>query len=83
MTPERRANLDRLLAPRHIAFIGGRDAAVAVGEAHRIGYPGQIWPVNPKRAEIGGHPCYSSVSELPDAPDAVFLGVPADAAIET
>ena len=83
MTPGRRANLDRLLSPRHIAFIGGRDAAVAVGEAHRIGYPGQIWPVNPKRAQIGGHACFRAVADLPEAPDAVFLAVPPDAAIAT
>ena len=83
MTPAQRTNLDRLFNPRHIAFIGGRDAAVAVGEAHRIGYPGQIWPVNPKRDQIGGHSCFASVGDLPDAPDAVFLAVPADAAIQT
>ena len=83
MTPAQRKNLDRLLAPRHIAFIGGRDAAVAVGEAHRINYPGAIWPVNPRRDQIGGHACFRSVADLPEAPDAVFLAVPPDAAIES
>jgi acyl-CoA synthetase (NDP forming) len=76
-------NLTRLLSPRHIAFIGGRDAEVAIGEAKRMGYPGQIWPVNPKRASMGGHPCFASVDDLPQAPDGCFLAVPAAAAIAT
>ncbi|MCB1472918.1 MAG: acetate--CoA ligase family protein [Rhodobiaceae bacterium] len=83
MTPERRLNLDRLLSPRHIAFIGGRDAAVAVGEAIRRGFAGGIWPVNPHRDAIGGHGCFRSVQDLPEAPDAVFLAIPPAAAVET
>lgn len=83
MTLKRRENLQRLLSPRHIAFIGGRDAEVAIGEAHRIGFVGQIWPVNPKRATMAGHACFASVDDLPQAPDATFLAVPAAAAIAT
>ncbi|MFO1088406.1 MAG: acetate--CoA ligase family protein [Hyphomicrobiales bacterium] len=83
MTPKRRANLERLLSPRHVAFIGGRDALIAIGEAKRIGYRGKIWPVNPKRAEMGGFACYASVDDLPHAPDAVFLAVPVSAALDT
>ena len=83
MTPARRANLDRLLNPRHAAFIGGRDAAVAIGEAHRIGYSGTIWPVNPKRETLKGIPCFASVGDLPEAPDATFLAVPVPQAVET
>ncbi len=83
MTPRQRANLDRLLKPRHIAFVGGRDAAIAIGEAHRIGFPGAIWPINPKRPEMAGHPCFASIADLPEAPDAVFLAVPVAQAIDT
>lgn len=82
MTPERRHNLDRLLRPRHIALIGGRDAEIVAGECRRIGFPGPVWPVNPKRSEIGGHRCFARIDDLPEAPDAVFLAVPRDAAIE-
>jgi acyl-CoA synthetase (NDP forming) len=38
--------------------------------------------VNPKRSHIGGHPCFTSIDALPEAPDAVFLAVPKEAAIE-
>ncbi|MEP0332379.1 MAG: acetate--CoA ligase family protein [Anderseniella sp.] len=83
MTPAQRANLERLLHPRQIAFVGGRDAAVAIGEAKRIGFDGPIWPVNPKRSEINGITCFASVEDLPEPPDAVFLAVPVQQAIDT
>ena len=40
MTPIRRTNFQRLLKPRHIAFIGGRDATIAINEARRRGFKG-------------------------------------------
>ena len=83
MTHERRANLERLLRPRHVAVIGGRDAETVAAECARIGFTGPFWPVNPKRSTIGGHACFTSVDDLPEAPDAAFLAVPKDAAIET
>jgi acyl-CoA synthetase (NDP forming) len=82
MTPARRQNLERLLKPRHVALIGGRDAEVVAGECARIGYSGPVWPVNPKRDEIGGHKCYAAIEDLPEAPDAVFLAIPVNAAID-
>ncbi|MFT4742636.1 MAG: acyl-CoA synthetase (NDP forming) [Yoonia sp.] len=77
MTPERRANFQRLLRPRHIAFIGGRDATIAINEARRRGFQGQMWAVNPKRSELAGLPCVASINDLPEAPDAVYLAIPA------
>ena len=81
MTPTRRANLERLLKPRHVAVIGGRDAETVAAECKRIGFSGPFWPVNPKRSHIGGHACFASIDALPEAPDAVFLAVPKEAAI--
>ena len=77
MNPLRRANLQRLLKPRHIAFIGGRDATIAVNEARRRGFKGQMWAVNPKRPDLGGVPCVASIADLPEAPDAIYLAIPA------
>jgi len=82
MNATQRANLHRLLNPRHIAFIGGQDAAIAIGEAERIGFTGQYWPVNHKRQSLAGYPCFATVEQLPDPPDAVFLATPANAAID-
>lgn len=75
-------NLDRLLAPRQIAFVGGTDAAVAIGEARRRGFGGEYWAVNPNRDDIAGVPCVATVDDLPGPPDAVFLAIPASAAVE-
>jgi acetate---CoA ligase (ADP-forming) len=83
MTPEQRKGFERLLAPRHIAFIGGKDAIIAIGEARRRGFTGQYWPVNQKRDQMCDLPCYNSVDILPEAPDAVFLAIPAGAAVKT
>ena len=77
MSPGRRANFERLLKPRQIAFIGGRDALIAIGEARRRGYDGAYWPVNPKRTELGGIPCFRTLDDLPEGPDAIFLAIPA------
>ncbi|QCO55458.1 acetate--CoA ligase family protein [Pseudorhodobacter turbinis] len=82
MTPAQRKNFNRLLRPRQIAFIGGTDAGVAINEAQRRGYAGEIWPVNPKRAEMAGLPCFASLDDLPGTPDAIFVAVPANAAID-
>ena len=78
MKPIRLQNFERLLNPRHIAFFGGADAAVAICEARRMSYRGEIWPVNPKRDKLEGVPCYADIDELPGAPDAAFLAIPAD-----
>ena len=76
-------NLEKLLKPRHLAIIGGRDAEAVVKECTRIGFTGQIWPVNPKREKIGGFKCFASVEDLPEAPDAVYLAIPRESAIYT
>ncbi|MEM7562864.1 MAG: acetate--CoA ligase family protein [Pseudomonadota bacterium] len=77
---ERQDNLHRLLNPRHIAFIGGRDAAFSASQCART-FDGPVWGVNPKRSDLGGVPCFPSVHDLPEAPDAVFLAVPRQNAI--
>ncbi len=83
MTPEQRHNLARLIAPRHVAVIGGNDAAIAAEQCAAMGFEGPVWGVNPRRDELAGRPCFASVEALPEAPDAVFLAVPRGAAVET
>jgi acyl-CoA synthetase (NDP forming) len=77
----RRANLRRLLAPRGIAFVGGRQIEGAIRAIRELGFPGRIHAVNATRAEIAGVPCLSRIADLPEAPDAVFLTINADATI--
>lgn len=82
MTAQRRQNLRRLLRPRHVALVGGGDVATVINECRRIGYGGALWPVNPKRKDISGIPCFADIEALPDAPDATFLAVPKQAVID-
>lgn len=77
----RRANLERLLRPRHIAFIGGGALEGAIRACDSIGFGGALWPVSTTRASIGGRACVSSVKELPEAPDAAFVAVPVKATV--
>jgi len=39
------------------------------------GYKGRIYPVNPRYADVQGHRCYDSLSELPEVPELVIFGV--------
>ncbi len=82
MRPARRENFLRLLNPRHIAFIGGRDAITAIGEARRRGFQGQMWGVNPNRVDLDGVPCVATIDDLPEAPDAAYIAIPAAAAVD-
>lgn len=68
-------SLDRLLRPQTIAVFGGREAARVIEQCQRMGFQGEIWPVHPTRIEVSGRRCFKSVSDLPAAPDAAFVGV--------
>jgi acetyl-CoA synthetase len=74
--------LKRLLSPQSIAFVGGRAAEMAIECSLGLGYRGAILPVHPNRASIAGYPCYPSLDALPQLPDAVFIGVRRDLAVE-
>ncbi len=73
----------RLLIPRAIAVIGASDRADSVGAALWTNVIGSatvpVYPVNPKHAEVGGHRCYASVTDLPDDVSLAIVAVPRDA----
>ncbi len=68
--------IQRLLAPRSIALVGGVWADAVAAASRTIGYDGQLWRVHPSRASTAETPYYRSVDELPGAPDATFLAAP-------
>ncbi|MBL4926598.1 acetate--CoA ligase family protein [Fuscibacter oryzae] len=68
-------NLDRLLRPRHIAVLGAGWALNVIEQCAKMGFAGQVWPVHPSKPEIGGLRAYASLADLPEPPDAVFIGV--------
>ncbi len=67
--------LDRLLRPRHIAVLGAGWALNVIEQCCRMGFRGPVWPVHPTKTEIGGLKAYASLADLPEAPDATFIGV--------
>jgi acyl-CoA synthetase (NDP forming) len=70
-----RSPLQRLLAPRSIAVIGGEVAAEVIRQCRKIGYPGTIRAVSASRARIEGVDTVARVADLPEAPDAAFVAV--------
>lgn len=63
-------NVRSLLRPRSVAVIGAsstptRIGGIIVSLLQRYGFPGQVFPVNPKYEEIRGFRCYASIAEIP------------------
>ncbi|UWR28690.1 acetate--CoA ligase family protein [Sulfitobacter sp. W002] len=77
------SDLERLLRPRSIAVVGGGVWCDSVIEQNqKIGFKGDIWPVHPKKDSVGGVPAFKTLADLPDAPDATFIGVNRSATID-
>jgi acetate---CoA ligase (ADP-forming) len=75
------ARLAAFLAPRSIALVGvpgdlARPGARPLVFLLKHGYSGRIFPVNPRRTEIGGLRAYPALADLPERPDTVWVGVP-------
>ncbi|HTF47478.1 MAG TPA: CoA-binding protein, partial [Pseudonocardia sp.] len=67
---------DRVFRPRAVALLGatGRaDAPMArpLRWLTERGYAGNVYPINPKYAELGGVPCYPSLAAVPEPIDLV------------
>lgn len=75
-------DLSRLLRPRTLAVLGGGWAETVVAQARSLGFAGEVWPVHPTRPALGGVAAYPSLSALPGAPDATFVGVNRHATLE-
>ena len=65
----------RLIRPRSIALVGGREAARVAEQCDRMGFDGALWPVHPRLATVAGRTAFRSVAELPGVPDAAYIGV--------
>ena len=74
-------NLDKLLAPTSIVFVGASPKAASVGSIVTTnllegGFKGRLWLVNPHHEAINGHKCYASIADLPGAPDLAIIATP-------
>ena len=80
-------DLTPLLNPRSVAIVGATPDPRRVGGRPlsfllRFGFPGAIYPVNPKYEAIEGVRCYPSVKEVPEPADMAIIAVPASRVIE-
>lgn len=76
-------SLDRLLRPRTIAVVGGGAwCKQVVLQCRKMGFAGDIWPLHPSADSIEGLPVFRSVDDLPQPPDATFIGVNREATID-
>ena len=71
-------DLSRLFAPRSVALVGATDHPSNFGgrvfrAMLKFGYPGKIYPVNPRLKEIYGLTCYPGIKDLPETPDHVGI----------
>ncbi len=76
-------DLSRLLRPRSIAVVGGGAWCTQVVKQSRLmGFAGDVYAVHPKGAVIEGIASVPTVEDLPQVPDAVFVGVNRHVAID-
>lgn len=73
--------LDAFFNPKSIAIVGASRDETKVG--HKIianlllgGYPGKVFPINPKAADIDGLRCYPDLASIGETPDLVIIVVP-------
>ena len=74
--------MERLLHPSSVAVVGATErpdtySSETLLNLRRIGFEGEVWGVNPGRSSVFGLPCFPRLSDLPSAPDAVVVAIPA------
>jgi acyl-CoA synthetase (NDP forming) len=79
---EKSSDVSFFFNPKSIAIVGaspnhGKLSYVILESLKRIGFPGVIYPVNPKYTSISDLRCYSSVMEIGEGIDLAVIAVPA------
>ncbi|BDB27489.1 acyl-CoA synthetase [Cupriavidus sp. TA19] len=83
------SDLSRLVNPRSIVLVGASEKPDSIGGRTLENlttfseFKGDLYLVNPGRAEIHGRPCVASVNDLKEAPDLAILAVRADMVLQT
>jgi acetate---CoA ligase (ADP-forming) len=80
-------DLQVLLAPRSVAVIGASanpagHAGRSLTNLLRTEFAGSVYPVNPKYETLQGVRCYPDIESVPEAPDVVYILLPAPLAVE-
>ena len=79
-TESQLASIHKMLNPRSIAVVGATERMQYGGRFLRSAMQTEgrvnVYPVNPRYDQLLGVPCYPSVTDLPESPDAVGIIVP-------
>ncbi|HWF96334.1 MAG TPA: acetate--CoA ligase family protein [Xanthobacteraceae bacterium] len=72
-----------LLNSASIAIVGASERAKWASQIfhnlREFGYPGKVYPVNPRVTQVWGGPCYPDLASLPEPPQHAMVIVPAPA----
>lgn len=87
MLKESKTLSNALLKPKSVALVGiSDDISKTAGRPlhflRNAGYKGTIYCVNPRRETVQGEKAYSSLSDLPEVPDHVYVLTSAELALE-
>lgn len=84
---KKKTPFEYLFKPTSITVIGASTDVLKPGGRvfktlvdHR--FEGQLWPVNPKAAEILGRTAYPSIDKLPASPDLAIIAIPAATVVQ-
>jgi len=74
--------LDRIIHPKSVAIVGASPTPGKYGWMYllaiqRMGYAGNIYPINGRVEEIRGVRAYPSLEEVPEVPDLAVFTIPA------
>ena len=81
-------SLDALLRPASVAVIGASNDPTRIGGRpirylREAGFPGHVYPVNPKHEQVQGLAAYHHVAKVPEAVDLAIVAVPAPSVVDT
>lgn len=85
--PAFRDDLEALFRPKSVAVVGASANEHSQGYEYvqgfvEIGFPGPIYPVNPKLDELLGQKAYARLEDIPGTVDFIISAVPARAVLE-
>jgi acetate---CoA ligase (ADP-forming) len=71
------------MRPRSVAIVGASTREMSAGARIQKNlrlskFKGPVYPINPRYEEVSGLKCYPTMASLPEVPDAVFIGIPAE-----
>jgi len=74
--------MNRMMHPKAVAVIGASNEQGKLGNSVMRnlidgGFPGEIYPVNPKADEVTGKKAYNKIADLPDGIDVAIFVIPA------